>query len=162
MNPEQQAYFKEAISRGCTPNNAYPFSYRPHFAQYVDPDTGNVSKIIVVPSAMVRFKSCIAVRCSIRFCTNIYLRRLIFVVEYELRKWNSQYTFYNEQLYTCSFSMSMQLAVLILPEGSSAQMGDGFLIQEVHRQHCHGNSSSVTFPISLSHMHMTTLSTQIS
>jgi hypothetical protein len=52
VNPEQSSYFKESISRGCTPNNAYPFSYRPHYAQYVDPDTGNVSKIIVVPSAM--------------------------------------------------------------------------------------------------------------
>ena len=46
-------YFKELISRGCTPNNAYPFSYRPHYAQYVDPETGTVSKIIVVPAAMV-------------------------------------------------------------------------------------------------------------
>ena len=35
------------------PNNAYPFSYHPHYAQYVDPETGNVSKIIVVPAAMV-------------------------------------------------------------------------------------------------------------
>jgi hypothetical protein len=34
------------------PNNAYPFSFRPHYAQYVDPITGNVSKIIVVPAAM--------------------------------------------------------------------------------------------------------------
>jgi hypothetical protein len=52
VNPAQSAYFKESISRGCTPNNAYPFSYRPHYAQYVDPETGNVSKIIVVPAAM--------------------------------------------------------------------------------------------------------------
>ena len=53
VNPAQSVYFKESISRGCTPNNAYPFSYRPHYAQYVDPETGNVSKIIVVPAAMV-------------------------------------------------------------------------------------------------------------
>lgn len=53
VNPQQSSYFSESISRGVTPNNAYPFSYRPHYAQYVDPDTGNISKIIVVPSAMV-------------------------------------------------------------------------------------------------------------
>ena len=52
VNPQQSSYFSESISRGVTPNNAYPFSYRPHYAQYVDPDTGNISKIIVVPSAM--------------------------------------------------------------------------------------------------------------
>ena len=34
------------------PDNAYPFSFRPHYAQYTDPVTGDVSKIIVVPSAM--------------------------------------------------------------------------------------------------------------
>ncbi len=53
VNPQQSAYFKESISRGCTPNNAYPFSYRPHYAQHVDPSTGNVTKIIVIPAAMV-------------------------------------------------------------------------------------------------------------
>ena len=56
-NPEQSSYFKEHISEGCTPNNAYPFSYRPHYAQYVDPETGNVTKIIVVPSAMVSMQT---------------------------------------------------------------------------------------------------------
>ena len=53
VNPEQTSYYKETISRGCTPNNAYPFSYTPHYAQYVDPETGNTTKMIVIPSAMV-------------------------------------------------------------------------------------------------------------
>ncbi|XP_064382608.1 alpha-amylase-like [Halichondria panicea] len=52
VNPEQSSYFRESISRGCVPNNAYPFSYRPHYAQYVDPETGNATKIIVIPAAM--------------------------------------------------------------------------------------------------------------
>ena len=57
VNPEQSSYFNESISRGCAPNNAHPFSYRPHYAQHVDPETGNVSKIIVVPAAMVNCTS---------------------------------------------------------------------------------------------------------
>ena len=61
VNPEQSKYFNESISRGCTPNNAYPFSYRPHYAQHVDPDTGNVTKIIVVPAAMVSVWMCVCV-----------------------------------------------------------------------------------------------------
>ena len=60
VNPQQSSYFSESISRGVTPNNAYPFSYRPHYAQYVDPDTGNISKIIVVPSAMVSVHATVA------------------------------------------------------------------------------------------------------
>ncbi len=28
-----------------------PFGYRPHYAEYVDPDTGDVSRIVVVPAA---------------------------------------------------------------------------------------------------------------
>lgn len=52
VNPSQSNYFKLSISRGCTPNNAYPFSYRPHYAQYIDPESGQDYKIIVVPAAM--------------------------------------------------------------------------------------------------------------
>lgn len=52
VNPAQQNWYKMTISRGCTTNNAYPYSYRPHYAQYIDPNTGVASKIIVVPSAM--------------------------------------------------------------------------------------------------------------
>lgn len=52
VNPPQQNWYKMTISRGCVTNNAYPYSYRPHYAQYIDPATGQASKIIVVPSAM--------------------------------------------------------------------------------------------------------------
>ncbi|KAJ3440172.1 alpha-amylase-related [Anaeramoeba flamelloides] len=51
-NPSQDNWFSSQINRGCNPNNAAPYSYRPHYAQYVDPDTAEVSKIIVVPAAM--------------------------------------------------------------------------------------------------------------
>jgi Glycosyl hydrolase family 57 len=52
VNPAQTHYFEESVSRGVRPNNAYPFSYRPHYAKHVDPETGKESKIIVVPVAM--------------------------------------------------------------------------------------------------------------
>jgi len=52
QNPAQQNYFRQSISRGCTPDNAYPFSYTPHYAQYVNPVTANISNIVVVPAAM--------------------------------------------------------------------------------------------------------------
>jgi Glycosyl hydrolase family 57 len=52
VNPAQQNWYKMSISRGVTTNNAYPFSYTPHYAQYIDPNTGQATKIIVVPSAM--------------------------------------------------------------------------------------------------------------
>ena len=52
INTNQTNWFSESISRGCTPTNAYPYSYTPHHAQYVDPYTANVTKIIAVPSAM--------------------------------------------------------------------------------------------------------------
>ena len=50
-NPAQSDYFSESISRGCTPDNAYPFSYTPHYAQHVDPETGKQTKMVVVPAA---------------------------------------------------------------------------------------------------------------
>lgn len=40
------------MDRGCTPNNAVPYSYKPHWAQYTDPDDNQTYSIIVVPSAM--------------------------------------------------------------------------------------------------------------
>eukprot|EP01094_Clydonella_sp_ATCC50884_P018066 TRINITY_DN3275_c0_g1_i1.p1 TRINITY_DN3275_c0_g1~~TRINITY_DN3275_c0_g1_i1.p1 ORF type:complete len:738 (-),score=134.45 TRINITY_DN3275_c0_g1_i1:204-2321(-) len=52
VNPKQDNYFNQSISRGCVPNNAYPFSYQPHYAKYVDPEDGTEYKIIVVPAAM--------------------------------------------------------------------------------------------------------------
>lgn len=52
INPPQDNWFKMQVSRGCAPNNAYPYSFRPHYAKYVDPESGKEHKIIVVPSAM--------------------------------------------------------------------------------------------------------------
>lgn len=54
INPPQTHWWSQSISRGCTPNNAYPFSWQPHYATYVDPQSGNVSRIIVVPADMVQ------------------------------------------------------------------------------------------------------------
>lgn len=45
------AWRRVAIDRGVAPANAAPFAYRPHRAQYVDPATGEVSRVIVVPAA---------------------------------------------------------------------------------------------------------------
>jgi hypothetical protein len=52
LNPSQGNYFRATIDRGCAPANAVPFAYTPHRAQYVNPYTGQVDSIIVVPSAM--------------------------------------------------------------------------------------------------------------
>ena len=52
LNKAQSNWFKQSISRGVTPTNAYPFSYTPHYAKYVDPLTNQESRIIVVPAAM--------------------------------------------------------------------------------------------------------------
>jgi len=51
INPAQDDWLRISISRGCSPVNAYPFAYTPHRAKYVDPDTGQEYKIIVVPTA---------------------------------------------------------------------------------------------------------------
>ncbi len=51
INPAQASWFSRTISRGCTPTNAVPFAYRPHKAEYVNPETGEVSRITVVPVA---------------------------------------------------------------------------------------------------------------
>jgi len=50
-NPAQGSYNRISIDRGVSPANAYPFAYRPHRARYVDPATGQASKVIVVPAA---------------------------------------------------------------------------------------------------------------
>lgn len=52
LNEGTHTYFRKQIDRGCAPANAYPLAYTPHKAQYVDPDTGAISKMTVVPSAM--------------------------------------------------------------------------------------------------------------
>ncbi|MCX7963829.1 MAG: carbohydrate-binding protein [Candidatus Sumerlaea chitinivorans] len=52
LNPAQGYYYRVSIDRGCSPCNAAPFAYTPHRAQYVDPYTGAVQTLVVVPSAM--------------------------------------------------------------------------------------------------------------
>ncbi len=51
INPPQSSWFSKHIDRGCTPTNAYPFAYQPHYAQYIDPDSGSEYRVIVVPVA---------------------------------------------------------------------------------------------------------------
>lgn len=51
LNPAQSNWFSKTIDRGCTPTNAYPFSFQPHKAKYVNPETGQEYKITVVPVA---------------------------------------------------------------------------------------------------------------
>ncbi len=51
QNPAQGSYNRVSIDRGVSPANAYPFAYRPHRARYVDPATGKVSSVVVVPAA---------------------------------------------------------------------------------------------------------------
>ncbi len=50
LNPTGGVFYRKSISRGCGPAEAYPFAYTPHRARYVDPATGAISSIIVVPS----------------------------------------------------------------------------------------------------------------
>ena len=51
LNPAQLNWFSRSISRGVVPKNAVPFAYQPHYAKYVDPDSGTEYKVIVVPTA---------------------------------------------------------------------------------------------------------------
>ncbi len=53
INPAQGAanYYTQSISRGVTCKVPAPYGFRPHKAQYVDPTTGAVSSIAVVPLA---------------------------------------------------------------------------------------------------------------
>ncbi|MBU0641369.1 MAG: hypothetical protein KKB50_21120 [Planctomycetes bacterium] len=50
-NPPQNDWLRIQIDRGCSPANAYPFAYTPHYARYVDPDSGAEHKLVVVPAA---------------------------------------------------------------------------------------------------------------
>ncbi|MBX3387521.1 MAG: hypothetical protein KF768_13215 [Phycisphaeraceae bacterium] len=52
LNPAQgaDAYHRVSISRGCAPAEAFPFALTPRRARYVNPDTGAISSLIVVPS----------------------------------------------------------------------------------------------------------------
>ena len=51
INPAQAQYTAHFISRGVTLKVPYPYGFTPHRAQQVDPATGAVSEIIVVPAA---------------------------------------------------------------------------------------------------------------
>ncbi|MGZ5538527.1 MAG: hypothetical protein ACXWG0_08365, partial [Chthoniobacterales bacterium] len=52
INPAQGSgnYQRLTIDRGCSPTAALPFSFQPHYARYVDPNTGAESKLIAIPS----------------------------------------------------------------------------------------------------------------
>jgi hypothetical protein len=49
LNPAAGFYDRVSISRGCAPAEALPFGHQPHRARHVNPDTGAVSEIVVVP-----------------------------------------------------------------------------------------------------------------
>jgi hypothetical protein len=51
LNPAQVNYYRQSISRGCSPAEAVPLSLTPQWAEYRDPATGAVSRIIVVPAS---------------------------------------------------------------------------------------------------------------
>lgn len=51
INPAQTVYQQLAISRGVTTKVPVPWGLRPHRAQHVDPATGAVSSLAVVPAA---------------------------------------------------------------------------------------------------------------
>ena len=49
LNPAQENYNRVTISRGCSPAEAAPFAYTPQRAMYVDPESGDVDTLVVVP-----------------------------------------------------------------------------------------------------------------
>jgi len=51
INPVQGTYTNHFISRGVTLKVPYPYGFTPHRAEYVDPDGGGVSNLVVVPAA---------------------------------------------------------------------------------------------------------------
>lgn len=50
LNPSSTFYYRQSIDRGCAPAES-PFSLVPRRAQYVNPATGAISEIIVVPAS---------------------------------------------------------------------------------------------------------------
>lgn len=50
VNPAQSYYQTQSISRGVTTRIPVPFGLQPHMAQHVDPSTGQVSRLVVVPA----------------------------------------------------------------------------------------------------------------
>jgi len=51
VNPAQGYYEAISISRGVTVKTPSPYGFRPHYARYVDPETGTHYSIIVIPAA---------------------------------------------------------------------------------------------------------------
>lgn len=51
VNPAQANWTSHTISRGVTLRVPYPYAFTPHRAEHVDPATGAVSQIVVVPAA---------------------------------------------------------------------------------------------------------------
>ncbi len=51
MNPAQGTYTNHSISRGVTLRIPYPFGFTPHRAEHIDPATGAVSSLVVIPAA---------------------------------------------------------------------------------------------------------------
>ncbi|MCK6475918.1 MAG: hypothetical protein L6Q35_03695 [Phycisphaerales bacterium] len=53
LNAPGVNWYRESISRGCGPAEAYPLAMTPRRAQYIDAATGAVSSIIVVPCSQI-------------------------------------------------------------------------------------------------------------
>jgi hypothetical protein len=51
LNPAQPSFNRQSISRGVTTKMPAPFAYQPRYARHVDPETGAVHSLIVVPAA---------------------------------------------------------------------------------------------------------------
>lgn len=51
VNPAQPFYHSQSISRGVTTRIPVPFGLQPHTAQHVDPASGQITKLTVVPAA---------------------------------------------------------------------------------------------------------------
>jgi len=51
QNPAQGWYYAQSISRGVTTRVPVPYGLRPHRAQYVDPASGAIASLVVVPAA---------------------------------------------------------------------------------------------------------------
>jgi hypothetical protein len=50
VNPAQSNWYRKTISRGCSPVEAVPYAVTPRRARYVNPATGAISEVIVVPA----------------------------------------------------------------------------------------------------------------
>ncbi|MFH1680453.1 MAG: hypothetical protein ABIH26_07395 [Candidatus Eisenbacteria bacterium] len=51
LNAPQGSYNSITISRGCTVKTPVPYGFRPHWARYVDPESGAESRLVVVPAS---------------------------------------------------------------------------------------------------------------